>query len=107
MAKFHSGQRCMIVQSEGGNLGRIVTLVHYIGSLEGFKYDRYWSIQETIGSLLGVPINVAYEDQLMPLDGAQANNACTGRVDTSGSQDESVLEPVPVQKPLSRPATRQ
>ena len=96
MSKFYAGQRCMIVQSEGGNLGRIVTLVSYVGLLSGFKYDRYWNIKETIGSLLGVPIQVAYEGQLMPLDEAQTNNACT---QTQGSLPD--LEVVFTPQPLS------
>ena len=79
MSKFHAGQRCMIVQSEGGNIGKIVTLVNYVGLVDGFKYGRYWCIKETVGSLLGILVNIVYEDQLMPLDETQTNIACTGQ----------------------------
>ncbi len=104
MAKFHSGQRCMIVQTEAGNLGRIVTLVSYIGSVDGFKYHDWWSIQESINSMLGYPISIVSQAQLMPLDEAQTNTACT---QTRGSLPdlEAVFtpQPIPHLKPYPRP----
>lgn len=77
MSKFHAGQRCMIVQSEAGNLGRIVTLVRFVGNHPDFQYERHWEIAEMVNSIFAIPVNIVCEFQLMPLDEAQTNNACT------------------------------
>lgn len=97
MSNFHAGQRCMIVQSEAGNLGRVVTLVRFVGLPDSeYKYDRYWEIEEFINLNIGGLNNYAYEGQLMPLDEAQTNNACT---QTQGSLPD--LEEVFTPQPLS------
>ena len=108
MSKFHAGQRCMIVQSEAGNLGRIVTLVRFVGLPDDeYKYDNYWEIKEFINLNIGGLHNYAYEGQLMPLDEAQTNNACA---QTQGSLPdlEAVFTPQPFSKSQaeSKPALR-
>ncbi len=97
MSKFHAGQKCMVVQSEADNLGRIVTLVRFVGMPDNeYKYDRYWEIKEFINLNIGGLHNFAYEGQLMPLDEAQTNTACT---QTQGSLPD--LESVYAPQPLS------
>ncbi len=106
MSKFYAGQRCMVIQSEAGNLGRIVTLVRFVGMPDNeYKYDRYWEIKEFINLNIGGLDNYAYEGQLMPLDEAQTNNVRNGQVESSAPQSESTLEPVLARRVLSQPAT--
>ena len=107
MSKFHAGQRCMVVQSEAGNIGRIVTLVKYVGEIDEYKHTDWWRIKESLNLMFGGTTNHAYEGQLMPLDEAQTNNACT---QTQGSLPdlEAVFKPQPLSKSQaeSKPALR-
>ena len=69
MSKFRAGQKCIVVQSEAGNLGKIVTLVRYVGDIEPYAYSRWWQIKESLKMSCGYPpTNHAYEAQLMPLE---------------------------------------
>lgn len=72
MSEFHAGKKCVVIQSEAGNVGKVVTLVDYLGYLEDKFYDRWWSIEESLHAVYGDgsyagKINFAYEAQLMPL----------------------------------------
>jgi hypothetical protein len=72
MRKFHAGQKCIIVQSHAGNVGKIVTLVNYLGKLNGYLKQDWWEVEETLNvvNLFNGHTrreNVAYEEQLMPL----------------------------------------
>jgi len=68
--KIEPGCRCVIVNSEAGNEGVVVTVKRNLGIVPGVKtnFGDRWEIDGLVNSTTNTPINNVGEYQLKPID---------------------------------------
>jgi len=94
MGRIEPGCLAIVINSEAGNSGLCVTVVKYLGEVEGFRLNDQWEIDKHLQTLYGNIANHCGESQLMRIDDFEGDKQ--NEVPVKIKQKKPIVEPVQI-----------